>query len=52
MYSSPANIKIQRAGPEIPYDRLELLPAADLERSAAQRRCVTWRVRLAGAWAA
>lgn len=34
------NIKIQRAGPDEPDYRLELLPAANLERYAASLR---WR---------
>lgn len=28
----PANIKIQRAGPDVPGVRFELMPSADLER--------------------
>jgi hypothetical protein len=32
--------------------RQRLLPASDLERSAAHRRCVAWPQGLAGAWAA
>ena len=34
MNDGRSNIKIQRAGQGIPYVRLELLPAADLERYA------------------
>jgi hypothetical protein len=31
--SPPSNTKIQRAGPDVPGQRIEFLPAADLERS-------------------
>jgi hypothetical protein len=48
----PSNTKIQRTGAVTPNQQADLLPAADLERSAARRSCVTCHVGLAKARAA
>jgi len=50
--SGPSNIKIQKTGAEEVGNAEDRLPASDLERSAAQRRCLAWPQGLAGAWAA